>query len=148
MEELRWGVLAPGKIAHTFVTGLQGLPGAKLAAVGSRSLDRAKEFALQHGAPRAYGSYEDLARDEEVDVIYVSNPHNYHKEATILCLENGRAVLCEKPFAVSAAEAQQMVDAPAATRSSSWRRCGPVSCRPGSRSAAGSTTGSSETFAS
>lgn len=111
MEQLRWGVLAPGKIAHTFVTGLQGLPGATLAAVGSRSLDRAKEFASQHDAPRAYGSYEELARDEEVDVVYVANPHNYHRDATILCLEHGKAVLCEKPFAVSAAEAQQMVDA-------------------------------------
>ena len=109
MSRLRWGILAPGRIAHKFATGLQGLDEAQLVAIGSRSMDRAQEFASQYGAPRAYGSYEELVRDSEVDAIYVANPHNYHKDATILCVEHGKAVLCEKPFAVSAAEAEQMI---------------------------------------
>jgi dihydrodiol dehydrogenase / D-xylose 1-dehydrogenase (NADP) len=111
MAEFKWGILAPGKIAHKFAEGLAGLPETRLVAVGSRSADRAKEFAGTFGAERAYGSYEDLAKDPDVDAIYVANPHNYHRDATILCLENGKPVLCEKPFAVSAAEAQAMVAA-------------------------------------
>lgn len=111
MAPLRWGILAPGKIAHKFATGLQGLPEAELAAVGSRSIERAKEFAAEFGVPRAYGSYEELVRDAGVDAIYIANPHNYHMDATILCLEHGKAVLCEKPFAANAAQAAAMADA-------------------------------------
>ncbi|MFW5689554.1 MAG: Gfo/Idh/MocA family protein [Spirochaetota bacterium] len=111
MNTVRWGILAPGRIAHKFATGLAGLPDAKLVAVGSRSLDRAQEFATQYGAERAHGSYEDLARDPDVDAIYVATPHNYHRDAVILCAENGKAVLCEKPFAVNAGETQLMIDA-------------------------------------
>lgn len=111
MAEFRWGILAPGGIAHKFATGLQGLDDARPVAVGSRSLDRAKEFAAEFSVDRAYGSYEELAKDPEVDAIYVATPHNYHRDATILCLENGKPVLCEKPFAVSASESQEMIAA-------------------------------------
>ena len=111
MATTRWGILATGSIAHKFADGLTGLDAAELVAVGSRSLDRAKEFAARHGDPRAYGSYEELVNDPEVDAIYVANPHNYHKDATILCLEHGKPVLCEKPFAVSVAETDAMIAA-------------------------------------
>lgn len=111
MAEFRWGILAPGGIARKFATGLKALDDARAVAVGSRSLDRAKEFAAEYDVDRAYGSYEELARDPEVDAIYIATPHNYHKDTTILCLENGKAVLCEKPFAVSAGESEEMVAA-------------------------------------
>lgn len=110
MAHLKWGILAPGSIANKFAAGLTGLPDAELTAVASRSLDRAKEFAAKHTVPRAYGSYEELVADPDVQAVYVANPHNFHRDATILCLEHGKAVLCEKPFAVSATEAQAMVD--------------------------------------
>ena len=111
MAHLKWGILAPGGIANRFAEGLKGLPDAELVAVASRSIDRANEFATRHGAARAYGSYEELVADPDVQAVYVANPHNFHKDSTILCLERGKAVLCEKPFAVNAGEAQAMVDA-------------------------------------
>ncbi|MFP4115078.1 MAG: Gfo/Idh/MocA family protein [Spirochaetales bacterium] len=111
MPRLRWGILAPGAIAHKFAKGLEGLPDAELVAVGSRSIDRAREFADQYRVPNAHGSYEELARDPEVDAIYVATPHNYHRDAAILCLDSGKAVLCEKPLAANAAQAKEMVSA-------------------------------------
>ena len=106
---IRWGILGPGSIAHTFATGLQHLTDAKLVAVGSRDADKSAAFAAKFGAERAYGSYEELVRDGEVDIIYVATPHSYHKEHTLLCLEHGKAVLCEKPMAVNAGEVAAMV---------------------------------------
>ena len=111
MAPLRWGILAPGRIANKFATGLKGLADAELVAIGSRSLERAQAFADEYGASRAYGSYEELAADSEVDAVYIANPHNYHKDAALLCLNSGKAVLCEKPFAVNASEAREMIDA-------------------------------------
>ncbi len=110
MATTRWGILAPGRIAHSFAKGLAGLDDAKIVAVGSRSVERAAEFASQYGNPRAYGSYEELAADPEVDAIYVANPHPYHKDATILCLNHNKPVLCEKPFAVNVAETDAMIE--------------------------------------
>lgn len=108
-SKFRWGILAPGKIAHKFAAGVTALPDAELVAVGSRSLERAREFAGQHGIPRAYGSYAELARDPEIDAIYVASPNQLHAEHTSLCLEQGRAVLCEKPFAGNVEQAESMI---------------------------------------
>src|SRR3954462_3235718 len=71
----RWGVLGPGRIARTFARDLRLVPGAELAAVGSRSLERATAFAAEHGAAAAYGSYEGLLDDRTVDAVYVATPH-------------------------------------------------------------------------
>ncbi len=111
MADVKWGVLAPGRIAHNFARGLAAAEGARLVAVGSRDSARSEEFAKQHGAERWYGSYEELVNDAEVDVVYVANPHNFHRDSSILCLEHGKAVLCEKPFTVNAIEAQEIADA-------------------------------------
>ncbi|MDX2250419.1 MAG: Gfo/Idh/MocA family oxidoreductase [Bacteroidia bacterium] len=109
MDKIRWGILATGKIAHKFAQGLQLLPGAVIQAIGSRSAESAKNFADTYRIPNIHTSYESLAADPEVDVIYVATPHPGHKEHSLLCLENGKHVLCEKPFAVNAREAQIMV---------------------------------------
>ena len=105
---IRWGILATGKIAHKFAHGLAELPEARLQAVASRDLPRAKAFAQTFGATTAYGSYEALAADPEVDIIYVASPHPFHREHTLLCLRNGKHVLCEKPMGINAQEAQEM----------------------------------------
>ena len=105
----RWGILAPGNIAHSFAKGLRGVEGAVLQAVGSRSAERAAEFAKKHGAPSSYGSYSELVADPDVDVIYIANPHPFHRDSSILCLENGKAVLGEKPFTVNAREAKYVI---------------------------------------
>jgi len=107
---IRWGVLAPGTIAHKYATDLKKTEDAQVVAIGSRALERAQVFAHAYGAPRAYGSYAELAQDPDVDAIYVATPHPWHKENVILCLEAGKAVLCEKPMGVNAAEVREMVD--------------------------------------
>jgi len=110
-QPLRWGILGCGSIAGKFAEGLQSVPGARLVAVASRSQDKANEFADKFGAPRRHASYEALAQDPEVDAVYVATPHPLHAENSILCLNAGKAVLCEKPFTVNAQQAQRVIDA-------------------------------------
>ena len=101
----RWGILGPGSIAHEFAAGLRAIPDGELVAIGSRDQQRADAFAEQYGAPNRYGSYAALAQDPDIDAVYVATPHPFHKDDTILCLEAGKAVLCEKPLTINAAEA-------------------------------------------
>ena len=105
METIRWGVLAPGRIARTFAADLALVPDAELVATGSRSRERAAEFAAEFGGA-AHGSYEDLVSDPAVDVVYVASPHALHDEHTRLALEAGKHVLCEKPMTLDAATTQ------------------------------------------
>ena len=113
MSTFNWGILGPGGIARAFARDLQSLAGHSVAAVGSRTLSNAQEFVSTFGG-KAYGSYEELVADESVDAIYVATPHPAHKENVVLALNAGKPVLCEKPFAVNAQEAQEMVAAAAA----------------------------------
>jgi predicted dehydrogenase len=113
MSTFNWGILGPGGIARAFATDLKSLAGHTVAAVGSRTLSNAEEFVSTFGG-KAYGSYEELVADESVDAIYVATPHPAHKENVVLALNAGKPVLCEKPFAVNAQEAQEMVAAAAA----------------------------------
>ena len=108
-QKVRWGILGTGNIAHQFARGLTALPEAELVAVGSRSQGTADAFGDEFGVAHRHASYEALAGDPEVEAIYVSTPHSYHKDNTLLCLEAGKAVLCEKPFAINAREAQEMI---------------------------------------
>ena len=111
-ENFNWGILGPGGIARAFAKDLALLQGHTVAAVGSRSLDNAAKFANDFGG-RAYGSYEELVADPNVDAIYVATPHPAHHDNVILALNAGKPVLCEKPFSVNAPQAQAMVDAAA-----------------------------------
>jgi predicted dehydrogenase len=106
---LRWGIAATGGIATAFAEALQQTDGAELAAVCSRSAERAEAFARAHGVARAHGSYEALAADPEVDVVYVATPHSRHAADSTMFLEAGKHVLCEKPLAVDQREAARMV---------------------------------------
>ncbi len=105
----RWGILGAGNIAKQFARGLAVLPDATLAAVGSRDADKAAAFAAEFGGERSHGSYEALVADPAVDVIYVATPHPLLRPHSLLCLEAGKPVLCEKPFAVNAAQAREVV---------------------------------------
>jgi predicted dehydrogenase len=111
MDKIRWGILGAGRIAHRFAEAVASLPDAEVAAVGSRAADTAARFAGQHAIPRAHASYEALADDPAVDAVYVATPHPMHMANSLLCLNAGKAVLCEKPFAVNAAQAQAMAAA-------------------------------------
>ncbi|MCC6483511.1 MAG: Gfo/Idh/MocA family oxidoreductase [Armatimonadetes bacterium] len=109
-DAIRWGILGAGGIARKMAEALNALPDADLAAVGSRDIEKARKFASECGIAKAYGSYAEMAADDNLDIIYVATAHPYHKDCTVLCLEHGKAVLCEKPFAVNFAEAEQMVE--------------------------------------
>jgi predicted dehydrogenase len=107
-NKIRWGILATGAIAATFTADLQTLDDAEVVAVGSRSVGAAKTFAERHGIPRAHGSWAELAADPEVDIVYVATPHSSHHAAAGLCLDAGKAVLCEKPLTLDAAQAEDL----------------------------------------
>ncbi|MCB9781630.1 MAG: Gfo/Idh/MocA family oxidoreductase [Candidatus Omnitrophica bacterium] len=110
VKTIRWGILSTGDIAGAFARDLKLLPDAELVAVGSRTQQRAEAFGQDHGIPHRHGSYEALAQDPDVDVIYVATPHSFHAENTILCLNSGKAVLCEKAFALNSSQAKEMID--------------------------------------
>lgn len=112
MSNFSWGILGPGGIAQAFAKDLTFLEGHTIGAVGSRSLTNAQSFANTFGGT-AYGSYEELVEDSHIDAIYVATPHPAHHDNVILALNAGKPVLCEKPFAVNAQQAQAMVDAAA-----------------------------------
>jgi predicted dehydrogenase len=109
-EKIRWGIIGPGGIAKKFATGLTVVPDAELVAVGSRTQENADKFGDEFNVPRRYASYEALAADPEVDAVYVATPHPMHKDNSILCLQNGKAVLCEKPFTMNLKEATEVVN--------------------------------------
>jgi predicted dehydrogenase len=128
--EVQWGILGPGYIAGIFAADLARASGARLAAVASREAGRARQFAERHGAPRHYGGYRALAIDPDVDIVYVATPHSHHHEHVKLMLEHGKAVLVEKPFTMTAAEAEDLV---ALARSNGtflmealWTLCNPL----------------------
>ena len=112
MSNFSWGILGPGGIAQAFAKDLAFIEGHTIGAVGSRSLSNAQNFATTFGGT-AYGSYEELVADSSIDAIYVATPHPAHHDNVILALNAGKPVLCEKPFAVNAQQAQAMVDAAA-----------------------------------
>jgi predicted dehydrogenase len=109
MKTTRWGILGTGSIAKAFAKGLTALRDAELIAVRSRRQETADTFGDTFGVPNRYTSYEALAHAPEVDAIYVATPHTLHCENTLLCLNAGKPTLCEKPFAVTLAEAEAMV---------------------------------------
>jgi predicted dehydrogenase len=106
-----WGILGPGRISRAFLTGLAGSASEQAVAVGSRALDRAEATAREFGVPRAYGSYEQLLADDEVEAVYVGTPNGVHAEGAIAAARAGKHVLCEKPLGVSRAEAETMFEA-------------------------------------
>lgn len=106
----RWAILGCGRIAEKFAADLSLLPHARLYAAGSRSLDKAQAFAARMGFEKAYGSYEAMVADPDVDIVYVATPHAFHREHAMLSLDHRKAVLCEKAFAINAREARQMIE--------------------------------------
>ncbi len=108
-DTIRWGILGTGSIARLFATGLTVLPDARLIAVGSRTQESADRFADEFHIAHRHASYDALVHDADVDVIYVATPHNLHRENTLLCLDAGKPVICEKPFAINMGEAADMV---------------------------------------
>ena len=109
MAHYNWGIIGTGNISHKFAQGLRDARGANLCCVASRSKQKAKTFAELHHIPRFYGSYEELANDPSVHIVYIGTPHSLHCDNTLLCLKHKKAVLCEKPFALTTEQAKRMI---------------------------------------
>ncbi|MEU9054764.1 Gfo/Idh/MocA family oxidoreductase [Streptomyces sp. NPDC048384] len=137
-RSVRWGILATGGIAAAFTADLVAAsqsgsaagPDAEVVAVASRSQESADAFAERFGIPRAYGDWNALAEDGDIDVVYVATPHSAHRVAAGLCLEAGRNVLCEKAFTLNAREAGELVALAKARGSflmeAMWMYCNPL----------------------
>lgn len=108
-EKIRWGIIGTGDIAKKFASGLSMLSDAELVAIASRTRKTADAFGDSFHVPKRHSNYQSLTQDPDVDVIYVSTPHNLHKENTLMCLQAGKAVLCEKPFAINVNETMEMI---------------------------------------
>jgi predicted dehydrogenase len=109
-QVIRWGILGTGKIAKAFAEALRATPDAKLAAVASRTVDSATKFGQEYGAERFHGSYQALADDSEVDVIYIGTPHPMHHENALMSLNGGKAVLVEKSFTMNRRQAEDIIN--------------------------------------
>lgn len=110
MDQLRWGIMGTGNIARQFAAGLGSALRSRIVAVGSRTASAAQAFAARHQIAAAHGSYDALIEDRDVEAIYLSLPNSMHHEWTIRSLRAGKHVLCEKPFAGSASQAEEMFD--------------------------------------
>jgi len=107
---ISWGILSTGGIAHKFADDLKLLPEARIMAVGSRNREKAEQFGDEYEIPDRFGSYQELVECPDVEVIYIGTPHPFHQENTILALNANKAVLCEKPFAMNARQAREMIE--------------------------------------
>ncbi len=101
---IRWGILGAGWIAEKMAGDFRRVKGAKIVAIAARDLNRAEAFAQKYGIQKAYGSYEQLASDPDIDIVYIATTHNFHLEHAMLCLKHNKNVLCEKPITVNAKE--------------------------------------------
>jgi predicted dehydrogenase len=108
-QKINWGIIGCGSIARSFVEALSVIKDAKLVAVASKSGDKAREFAAKYEVPKYYNTYDALASDSEIDVVYIANTHNFHKQSAILCLQHKKAVLCEKPLTVNARDTEEVI---------------------------------------
>ena len=109
MKEINWGIIGPGDIANSFAKAINDVNG-KLYAVGSRTLEKAESFKEKHNVEKAYGSYEEMLKDENINVVYISTPHSNHYEYIMESLRNNKHVLCEKAITVSGTKLKEITD--------------------------------------
>jgi len=110
MEKMiKWGIIGLGNIAHKFAADLLLVDGVCIEAVASRDSQKAKDFAHQYHSKKAYSSYQELAEDPEVEIIYIATPHAFHYGNTMMCLRAGKSVLCEKAFGMNSKEVESMI---------------------------------------
>ena len=108
-KKIKWGIIGLGKIANKFAEDLQLSTHSELYAVASRNGEKAKNFSEKYNSSKFYDSYEELADDAEIDVIYIATPNTLHFENTMMCLKKGKGVLCEKPMGINSREVEAMV---------------------------------------
>ena len=130
MEKIRVGIVGPGRIVSRVMKDFHLAERVELVAVASRSLERAQEAAKAYGAKYAFGSYEELAACDEVDLAYIATPHPFHCVQAMLMMEHGKHVLCEKPISISARQTRMMIDCARQNHvflmEGMWSRCFPA----------------------
>lgn len=109
-EKVRLGILGTGNMARQFALGLRHTREVELMAIGSRHPETALRFATEFDVPKHFASYEALASDPAIDLVYVATPHSCHLDNSLMCLDAGKAVICEKPFAINASEASLIIE--------------------------------------
>lgn len=112
-RKIKWGIIAPGRIASTFASDLLLSDGSDIVAVASRNKQRADEFAKNYSIPDVYDDYDSLLQKSDCDIVYIASPHVFHKEQALSCIRAGKAVLCEKPVALSASDFAEIKQAAA-----------------------------------
>ncbi|MEO8414629.1 MAG: Gfo/Idh/MocA family oxidoreductase [Ginsengibacter sp.] len=108
-KKYRWGILGAGRIAEKFCTALSFVEQSEVYAIASRDRDKAKAYSSKFNASNVYNKYDDLVKDENVDIIYIATPHAFHYEQTMACLQNKKAVLCEKPLSLRYRDTKEMI---------------------------------------
>lgn len=110
-DKFKWGIIGPGQIAKTFATGLQAVEDAEIVAVGGRNAEKVNAFADEFGpGAKRYGSYKEVAEDPNVDAVYIAVLNPYHYENIMLCINAGKAVLCEKPLCLTYKQTKEVVE--------------------------------------
>lgn len=108
-RKIKWGILGTGKAASNIAECFSQVTNAELIGVSSRDLEKAKNFALAYKIENAYGSYEDMLKNSNIDIIFIATPHHRHKDDCIRALTANKAVLCEKPFTLNSQEAEEVI---------------------------------------
>jgi len=111
---MKIGIIGAGSIAGTVADTLRQMPEMECVAIASRDLEKARAFAEKYGFKKAYGSYEAMLEDPEVELVYVATPHSHHRDHMLLAMSYGKHVLCEKAFTLNAAQAEEVADYAAA----------------------------------
>ena len=109
MKKWNMAIIGAGVIANAMAEAINGLEQVNAYAVASRSMERAEQFAAKWNFQKAYGSYEELVSDPEVELVYVATPHSHHFEHAKLCVEHGKPVLVEKAFTANAQQAEELI---------------------------------------
>lgn len=109
-RQIRWGIAGPGGIANKFAVAIKNVECAELCAVASRSRQRGEAFAEKYGIPKVFESYEEMAESDDIDAVYVSTAHPFHKEVAMEFIKRGKHILCEKPLCVNAFQARELIE--------------------------------------
>lgn len=107
---IKWGIIAPGIIANDFAESMKAVQNSEIIAVASRDINKAQKFTRLHNIKNAYGSYEELCKNNDIDIVYIASPHNFHKSHAKLAMKYGKSVLCEKPVTVNHDDCLELVN--------------------------------------
>ncbi|XP_032677284.1 trans-1,2-dihydrobenzene-1,2-diol dehydrogenase-like [Odontomachus brunneus] len=128
----RWGIVSAGKISHDFVTAMSSLPSDEhvVVAVAARDLSRAEAFAKEHNIQKAYSDYEQLAKDKDIEIVYIGTIHIQHYDLAMMMMSEGKHVLCEKPLTMSLADTTKLISYAKSKNlflmEGVWSRCFPI----------------------